>query len=242
MITATNVGDHSHVATVKSQPFAQHAAARGFKNGCVHIRVSQHAARTARPTAIAGVNASSVDPNTVGSGHADPMAHLCQQVRNQPDGCCLAIISGDCNQRNATVIVRSKERVDDRFTNGLCRAIGGVEVHSQPWRRIDFNDPAALSLQRLRDGLTNHIDSANVESDHSGGLDCAFCERRVDLVGHVGGRSASTQVAVIAEHDTLSGCRDILECQPLLQEGCERGRIGRDLGQRRGMPIPASRV
>jgi hypothetical protein len=79
-------------------------------------------------------------------------------------------------------------------------------MHPQPRGRIDLDDSAALSLQGLRHGLTNHINPTNIESDHPGGLDSAFCECWVDLVGHVGGRTAGTQVAVVAEHDTFA-CR-----------------------------------
>jgi hypothetical protein len=64
--------------------------------------VRQDAAGAARATAVAGIDPTSTDPNSVGSGHADVQAALRQKVRNQSNRRGFTIIAGYCNGRDPT--------------------------------------------------------------------------------------------------------------------------------------------
>ena len=72
MIASTHVGDNGHLASVKGKPFTQQTASGSFEDGCIHIGVHQHIARTARPAAVAIVNLTAIDVDTIGVGHANP--------------------------------------------------------------------------------------------------------------------------------------------------------------------------
>ena len=74
MVTATNVGHDGHIAAIEGQALAQHPTARRFKDGGIHIRVCQHATCANGSAAITRINATPIDPDPVGSRHANPMA------------------------------------------------------------------------------------------------------------------------------------------------------------------------
>ena len=117
MIAFADIGDHCHAAAIETQALAQQATARGLQDRGIDVRMRQHAARAARPTAIAGINALIGDVHPVGGGHADAQAATCQQMRNEADGGGFTIRPRNGDDWNAPVFARTEQGGDDRFAD-----------------------------------------------------------------------------------------------------------------------------
>src|SRR5690606_17813790 len=74
VVAHSKVGHDSDIATVEGQALAQYPAARRFEHRRVHARVRQHAARAARPAAVARVDALGADVYAIGICHPDALA------------------------------------------------------------------------------------------------------------------------------------------------------------------------
>src|SRR5947208_572081 len=72
------------------------------------------------------------------------------------------------------------------------------QVHSQSGTGVDFHDYAALHFQWTRNVAHHHVDTADVEADRLGSIDCAGRDLRMNKVCHVGGRAARAEVRVAA--------------------------------------------
>jgi hypothetical protein len=81
-------------------------------------------------------------------------------------------------------------------------------MHAQARRGIDFDDAPALRFERLLNRRADHVDSADVESDHPSRFHSTFSQFGVDLIGNVSRGSAGAQIAVIAQNDALTRGRN----------------------------------
>src|SRR5690606_17233367 len=137
-----------------------------FKHGGIDVRMEQHIARTARPAAIATVDALAAYVYPVGVRHAYAHARARNQVRNQAHRGCLAIGARDSHQWNAAVLALGEHAVDNGVAHGTALAERRAQVHAQSGRRIDFDDAATLLVQWFVDVFADQIDAANIQPDH----------------------------------------------------------------------------
>src|SRR5690606_16340181 len=194
MIADAAVGSDGCIAAVEGDAFAQDAAARGFENGGVDVRMLQHVARAARAAAIAGVDAFIFDVDAVGGRHADTVFVRAQHVRNQAYRRRLAVGAGNGDNRDAAVVAFGEHAGDNRFADRTAFAERRLDVHAQARRGINFDHAAALFFQRLDHVFADQIDAGDVQPDHLRGLDYARRQLRMHVVGDVGGGAASGQV------------------------------------------------
>jgi len=117
MVARADVGDHRHLATVKGQPFAQHAPTGGFKHGGIDIGMHQDAARTARSAAVAGVKLQAVDIHPICVGHADTQATGFEQMGTQANRGGFAVCACHGNHWNAAILTRGEHRINDGATH-----------------------------------------------------------------------------------------------------------------------------
>ena len=242
MVATADVGDHCHIAAVKSQSFAQHAAAGGFQHGCVHVWVQQHAACTLGTAAVASVDHGSADIDTIGIGHADTHAVVGQQVRNQTDRGGFAIGASDGHDRNTTVLARFEHAGNDGLAHSAAFAKRGCQMHAQAGCGVDFHHAAALFFQWAQDGVAHHVHTADIQPYHAR---CGHGTRGyigVHIVGDIGGRAAGGQVGVVAQIDALSLDGNRVGFKSLRSEAGSCNVVKTDFGEGRGVPATTAGV
>ena len=74
-------------------------------------------------------------------------------------------------------------------------------MHPQAGCRIHFHNTTALFLQRFVDAVADHINAADVQTNHVRGRNGAGGEIRVNVVGDIGGGATGAQVGVFAQID-----------------------------------------
>ena len=191
VVAAANVGDHRHLAAVKAQAFAQHAATRDFKHRRIDIRVHQHIARAFWPAAVAAVGLPAIDIHAVGVGHAGAQALGSEQVGNQAGGGGFAVGAGHRNHRNPAVVAGRKKLIHDGSAHSAALAIRRRQVHAQAGRGIHLNHAAVLVLQGPEHAFAHHIDAANVQANHLRSSHGLGGNGGMHFVGHIGGGAAS---------------------------------------------------
>ena len=204
MVATAHIGHHRHIAAVKSQAFAQHAAACSFQNRSVYIGMLQHAASALRAAAVSRVDAFALHIHPVGAGHAHAPAMLLKQVRNQPYGGGFAVGTRYCHHRNAAVFFAAKHGLDDGFAHRAPFAKRRRQMHAQTGCCIHFHHTTALGFKGLQDAFAHHVYPANVQSHHFGCRYGARSNRGVHVVGHVGGSAAGGQVGVVPQVHPLA--------------------------------------
>src|SRR5947209_2062691 len=107
--------------------------------------------RALRTAAIASLNPSLIDIDSLGASHADAAPRAAEDVRDEPRGGRLPIHSRDGDDWNASRFAGGEERADDRFADRPRFADRWLQVHPQARGRIHFDDHSALSLQRATD-------------------------------------------------------------------------------------------
>ena len=117
VVTGPHIGHDRDIAIVKSQPFTQHATARGFQHRSVHVGVVQHIAGALGAAAVAGVYTVAAHIHAVGVGHAHAPALRGQQVGNQPHCGGLAVGAGDCHHGNTAVVTGFEEAGHNRLAH-----------------------------------------------------------------------------------------------------------------------------
>ena len=239
VVPAADVGDHGYRAAVEAQAFTQHAAPGDFKHRRVHVRVHQHIARAFRAAAVAAVGLPTVDVDTVGVGHANAPAVGRQQVGNQPRGGGFAVGAGHGDHRNAAVVTRGKQLVDHGHTHRPALAVGRCQVHAQARCSVDLHHAAVLGFQRLQHAFADHVHPADVQAHHLGGGHGAGGQRRVHVVGHVGGGAAGAQVSVVAQKHAAALGRDGIGRHVLRLQPHHGDVVKTDFGQRGGMAFAA---
>ena len=81
-------------------------------------------------------------------------------------------------------------------------------MHAQAGCGIDLDDAAVLFFQGLLHRLAHHVHTANVETDHLCRRNDTGCQIGMHLVGDVGGRAASRQIGIVAQHHAQTFGRD----------------------------------
>ena len=106
--------------------------------------------------------------------------------------------AGHADDGDAAALVLGEQVVDDGLTDRLRRAFGRLQVHQQAGAGIDFDDGAALRLQRLADVLADEVDAGDVQAHGA--------RREPAGEGHLGvqiGRAVDGHIAVaLDEHAT----------------------------------------
>ena len=239
VVAAAHVGDHRYVAVVKGQAFAQHATARGFQHGGVHVGVVQHAFGALGAAAVAGVNALAAHVDAVGIGHAHAPALMGQQVRDQAHRGGFAIGAGDGDDGDAPVLPALKQLRNDGLAHRAALAERGAQVHAQARRGVHFHDAAALLFNRAKNAVAHHVHAANMQAHHVGGRHGARGHVGVHVVGHVGGRAAGGQVGVVAQVDALALGGHGVGAKALAGQAGVGNLVKTNLGQRRGVAAAA---
>ena len=146
MVATAHIGHDRHIAAVKSQAFAQHAAACGFQNRSVHIGVLQHAASALGAAAVAGVDAFALHIHPVGAGHAHAPAMLLKQVRNQPHGGGFAVCTCHSHHWYTAVFFAAKHGLDDGFAHRSAFAKRRRQMHTQTGCGVHLHHATALGF------------------------------------------------------------------------------------------------
>src|SRR5207244_3956771 len=115
MVSLRNVGDHSDVAAVESQPRAENAASRRLQDCDLDLGVLEHGAGTLGPTAIAGLDAAAADVNAFRARHAHATLRPADDVGQEACGGGLAVDPGDGGDWDAACCSRRNDLRDDRF-------------------------------------------------------------------------------------------------------------------------------
>ncbi len=115
-------------------------------------------------------------------------------------------------------------------------------MHAQSRRRVDFDHASTLILDRLEHAVAHHVDAADIEPDHLCGGDCARRHFGMDIVRHVGGRTAGREIGIVAQDDALALGRNRIGTVALARQTRERDIVEANLGQRRRMAGTAPRI
>ena len=195
-----------------------------------------------RPAAIAVVDAAAGDVDAVGAGHAHATAGAREHVGDQPRRRRLAVDAGDGDDRNAAVLSAGKQRFDDRFADRSRRAGRRLQVHPQPGLGVDFDDHAALVVERLADVVGDDVDAGDVEPDHPGRFDGLPRHVGMDPIGDVGRRAAGAQVRVAADEDLAAGGRNRIGREALFGQHRQGNAVDLDRAQDGGVAVAAARI
>src|SRR5574343_1066985 len=242
VVADADVGDHGDIAHVEAEAFTQHAAAGGFEDGGVDVRVHQHVAGAARAGAVTGVDAPAFDVDAVGAGHADAQAVRFEDAADQPAGRRLAVGPGDGDDRDAGIVAIREHHADDGLADRAALAEGRVEVHAQAGGGIDFDDAAALVFERLVHGVADDVDAGDVKADRLRGGNGGGSQFGMDVVGDVGGGAAGGQGGVVAQHDADAAAGHGIGVVTLFGQAGQGDLIETELGQRGGVAVRAARV
>ena len=170
MVAGADIGHHGDLAAVETEPFAQHAAARGLEHGGVDVRVQQHVAGALRTAAVAGIDAcpSTYTPSVV--GHADAAPGGREQVRDQPHGRGLAV--GAATATTESGRRRRRRTSAEMIASPTARPLpyGGFEVHPQPGAALTSTMPPPWSSSGFSKLWHTTSTPQIVEADHSARL------------------------------------------------------------------------
>ena len=145
-------------------PSREYASARCFQHRGVHQRVAQHRAARARAAAIAGIDPTVIEIETVGTGHADRSPRPLEQVSDQASCRRLAVHAGNGDDRNTAGLSLREKHGDDGLSDWPCFSERRFEVHPQPRARVDLDDGSALDLERPANVCRNDVHAGNIQS------------------------------------------------------------------------------
>ena len=185
MVGVVDVGDHADLAAVVGQALAQDHAAVVLDDGGVDVAVHQDARARGEVGAVALLHQAAVQVQALAAGQAGALARQVQQARDQARDHGLAVGAGDADDGDAAGVAFGEQVVDDGPAHGAGRAVGRLQVHQQAGAGVDFDDGAALLVQRPRDVLGHQVHAGDVQADDSGGQRHGRGDAGVDLVGHV---------------------------------------------------------
>ena len=242
VISLADVRHDGHIATIEAEPRAQDSAASSLEHSHFDFWVHQHVASTQRPAAIAVVDAAVVDVDAVGTSMSNGRSGPLEDVSREPGRRRLSVDTCNRHDRNATVFTFGKQRADDRFTDGPRLSIRRSKVHSQSGSRIDFHDRSRARFARLSNIDCHHVDTGDVESDHSCRFNASRDPIRMHLVGDIHRSPASAEVRVAANEHSLSGRRDGIGGEALLFEYDECGVVDVDFAEHRAVVLAAPRI
>ena len=242
MVALAHVGDHGHLAAVKAQPLAQHAAPGAFEHRRVHLGVGQHVARAFGAGAVAAVDLAARHVHTIGIGHAYAQALGGKNMGNQPGGGGFAVGARHRHDRDAAIVVRREQQINHGLAHIAGFAKRGGQVHAQAGGGVHFNDAAALGLQGLEHGFGNHIHATNVQPNAGRRLNGAGGNGGMHVIGHVGGTAAGGQVGVVAQHHALALGGNAVRGEPFAGQAPQGDIVQADFGQRRAMATAPARV
>ena len=174
---------------------------------------------------------------------SDLFASLRSNVRDQPRGRRLAVHAGDGDDRNAAGFAPRKSRSTIASPTGARRAAGRLQVHPQARRSVDFDDHAALLLQRPADVVGDDVDAGDVQADHARRVD-----RRAPRPPDARGRSRRRRSRRCSGWHCGESILRSPACGidwgvvPLAGQHRQRNRVERDLRQARGVVFAAARV
>src|SRR6185312_10647983 len=235
VVPGADVRHHGHLAAVEAKSLAQHAAARGFKYGSIHVGVHQHAASAFWATAVTAVDLLAVHVHAIGVGHAHAQRAAGHQVSNQARGGGLAVGAGHRHHGYAAVIAMGKQVRDDGLADRAALAKGWRQVHAQPRGRVDLHDAAMLLTHRPKHALAHHIHPAHMQAHHARRGDGVGSDFRVHVIGDVGGGTARAEVGVVAQHHATAFCWHRLRRQSLRVQARHGDFVETDFGQRRAV-------
>ena len=240
MIARTHVGDDGHLATVKGKSFTQQAAPGCFKYSSIHIGVHQDISGTARAAAIAIVNLTTVDVDTIGVGHAHAPLMGLEQVSGEANCGGFAVGASDGYDRNTAVVAIGEHVVNDRLAHIAAFAKRWADVHAQTRCCVDFNDAAVLLFKGFQDRFADHIDTANVHTHHLRSGYHASCNFCMHIIGHVRGSATCRQIGVVAKDDASTFFGNGVGFEVLQLQTANGDVVKFDFGERRGVAITAA--
>ena len=185
VVGVVDVGDHADLAAVVGQALAQDHAAVVLDDGGVDVAVHQDARARGEVGAVALLHQAAVQVQALAAGQAGALARQVQQARDQARDHGLAVGAGDADDGDAAGVAFGEQVVDDGPAHGAGRAVGRLQVHQQAGAGVDFDDGAALLVQRPRDVLGHQVHAGDVQADDAGGQRHGRGDAGVDLVGHV---------------------------------------------------------
>jgi hypothetical protein len=163
-VVVRHVEHDADVAAVERQAPLEDAAARRFQHREIDVRRAQHIAGRPVAGAVAAHHFHAVEVDALGRGHAGRAPGQARAVGQHQGGGGLAVGAGDRHHGDAPV-AGAEHGLDD---GGACvarLAAARVVVHADARRRVDFDDGAALLLERLRDVAADDVDAGDVEAD-----------------------------------------------------------------------------
>nr|GEU28368.1 hypothetical protein [Tanacetum cinerariifolium] len=199
---AREVGHHAHRAAVVGQAFGEDHARARFEHRRLHVLVEQQAF-TGLPVgqAVARQQAA-VHKQAVLAAHAHFLAADLQQPGDQARRHGGAMRARDAHHGNAARLFGRKQLVHDGGAHVARRAVFRFQVHQQAGAGIDFDDGAALLVQRTADVGRHQVDAGNVQAHHARRQRSHGRHFRVHQVGDVGGH-----VAIGLDQHLLAGQR-----------------------------------
>ena len=112
-------------------------------------------------------------------------------------------------------------------------------MHPQARCGVDLDHTAMLRFQWLQHAFADHVYPANVQAYHLSGGHGAGGQRRMHIVGHVGGDAAGAQVGVVAQNHAAALGGNGLGRHVLGFEPHHGNVVDADFGQRSGMAFAA---
>ncbi|MNN81711.1 hypothetical protein D3C81_1985660 [compost metagenome] len=89
-----------HITVPEGQTFPQNSAAGGLKDGEINLRMRQYLSGTSGTTAVSGIDAGIVNPDTIRMSETDSAVLLLKQVGCKACGCRLPVGAGHRHNRN----------------------------------------------------------------------------------------------------------------------------------------------
>lgn len=103
VVAFADVGHDTDIAEVKAETFTKDTSASRFEHSGFDKRVHQNRSAALWATAIAGIDATTSDVDTIGAGHSDFLAGACNDVSDQACGGRLAVDPCDADDRDPSV-------------------------------------------------------------------------------------------------------------------------------------------